>query len=506
MTETADTETTATSRPSAAAKILDAVALVTEDYLFDGSDTYIVVKNGTGGVRTINVGKAEFARWASRAVRESDRSLVTSEGVKTARLAIESHAEALGRRPAPTIRVAERADGAILIDLGDEKWRCIEVMPTGWRVIPHPADGPYFDRPQLMAALPVPLQRAERGPDALQAIWKYINVAPETRFLKLVGLLHKWLPQGPYAIEAFNGPQGSTKTSSQKADKALTDPTRPGPKEKAPTSLRRPAREERTLKSAARNAHTLSFDNVSRIDPAMADAHCAISTGADFGGFKLYTDSDEDVLNACRPQTFNGIPDIIRQGDLADRTVIYPMVPPEKRLSETELWTEFVREWPAMLGALLDVLSSALAFRDQAALPEGVDVRMMDFALFGEAVGLAVKKEPGTFTRAFHANRVSHALDIAEGDLLWGPLNAMLDAQPGATFTGTMDEIRKAVSIHAGASGSDKFWPKSGQAMSAYVRRMKPAWTAAGITVDQVETRSNRGQEYTITRTTPPNE
>ena len=58
--------------------------------------------------------------------------------------------------------------------------------------------------------------------------------------------------------------------------------------------------------------------------------------------------------------------------------------------------------------------------REVAQLPDGVDERMMDFALFGEAVRLTLGKEPGTFTKLYAANRAPHSKDIAECDFIWG--------------------------------------------------------------------------------------
>ena len=110
-----------------------------------------------------------------------------------------------------------------------------------------------------------------------------------------------------------------------------------------------------------------------------------------------------------------------------------------------------------MFGALLDLFAASLACRNDAALPDGVDVRMMDFALFGEAVGLALGKAPGDFTRAYHENRSTHAQDIAQGDLMWEPLNAMLDGFGGAWargLTGTRRTVEPFPTHHESQASS----------------------------------------------------
>jgi hypothetical protein len=480
---------------------LDTIEELSEAYLWDGGSAYVVVKNGTGGVRTLRVGSGQFNRWLTREARTRGK-LLTSDTLKTVKLAVEARAEQEGISEAPSVRVAERENGDILIDLGDDDWRCALVTPAGVSVIPHPADGPYFERPPLMAALPMP-KFTESG-DGWRPMLKYINVSEAQWQLKLVATLMKFRARGPYPIETFSGEQGAGKTDSMKADKALTDPTRPGKKEHAPTSLRRPAREERTLKAAAHGAHVLAFDNVSSISPDLADMHCAIATGADLGGFKLYSDDEESIHNACRPQMFNGIPDLARQPDLADRALHYELERPAKPIEEKKLWDEFRAEWAVMFGGLLQLLAAAIRELPRAELPTDVDVRMMDFARFGEAVGIVLGWEPGSFTRLYAANRATHARDIAQGDRIWPALLALLDTdefRAEGEWRGSPGQLRSALIASSGTVaglGSSKWFPENGQAMGSYMRRMKQPLKAAGIVWERTNEHTRNGVEYRL--------
>jgi hypothetical protein len=54
----------------------------------------------------------------------------------------------------------------------------------------------------------------------------------------------------------------------------------------------------------------------------MSDAFCRLATGAGFSTRRLYTDSEEVIIEARRPVIVNGIGDLIQMPDLADRTLL----------------------------------------------------------------------------------------------------------------------------------------------------------------------------------------
>src|SRR5271166_2410275 len=100
----------------------------------------------------------------------------------------------------------------------------------------------------------------------------------------------------------------------------------------------------------------------------------------------------------------NGIDDIIGRSDLADRAIFLTLAPigEDQRRSETELWREFKVARPAILGALLDAAAQGLKAMGSVHLDRLP--RMADFALWATACETALWP-PGTFTRAYTANR-----------------------------------------------------------------------------------------------------
>ena len=100
---------------------------------------------------------------------------------------------------------------------------------------------------------------------------------------------------------------------------------------------------------------------------------------------QLYSDDAEVHFEAARPMLLNGIEDVIGRPDLADRAIVLtlPPISDAQRRPETELWAEFDRVRPAILGALLDIVAHGLArhrVMRRTSLP-----RMADFALWAAA-------------------------------------------------------------------------------------------------------------------------
>lgn len=474
------------------------------DLIWDGEDAFVVVLEA-GHVRTLALKSRAFKRWLISKMRAHGVKTPSSHQQWTTIVdTLESRAEEEGTSPTPSIRVAGKTiDGksAVVIDLGDDDWHSVTVTADGWEVGPHPADGPFFYRPTRMAALPMP----ERGGE-VNDLWEFFNVEPEDRPLFLAYLVQLFRPRGPFPILTAHGVQGSTKTSLVNGIKALTDPTRRSPESPAVTSARKPPRDEDDVVAAARNNRVVAFDNVSFLDQWLADALCRLSTGAELGGRRKYTDFDEAVFTACRAVILNGIPDVVGQSDLADRCVKIEVRKPTKRIAEAVFWYRFEKAWPWLFGVLLDLVSAALRNWEAAGarVPEEVDVRMADYARIGEAIGLELGWEAGSFTRLYAENQRTAAASIAQDDVVFAPLVSLLDAR-GGEWSGTMKELLDSLanSLPDTPASQDlrrgKEWPKSPRALGGKLKRLAPALASAGIDVEEGR-RSNQKLVWRITR------
>ena len=256
-------------------------------------------------------------------------------------------------------------------------------------------------------ALPEP----ERG-GQIEALRGFLNLASDEDFnLAVAWLLAALRPTGPYPVLVLTGEQGSAKSTCARMLRALVDPHE--------AALRAPPRNEHELFIAARNAHVLAFDNLSTVPAWLSDALCRLSTGAGFAARKLYTDDEESVISAERPVLLNSIDAVVTRGDLADRALVLTLedTPKTERKTESELWADFERARPHILGALLDAMVVGLNRVAEIRLDELP--RMADFATWVVACEPGVFDE-GAFLRAYTRNRK-------------GVVRTMMDAEPVAS-------------------------------------------------------------------------
>ncbi|MGH8614051.1 MAG: hypothetical protein ACREYF_18995 [Gammaproteobacteria bacterium] len=245
------------------------------------------------------------------------------------------------------LRTAQEGD-ALLIDLGDACWRYVKVTAAGWEIISDRSPVS-FVRKRTMLPLPVP----ERG-GSIDQLWQFLNVSGPYRPLVIGWLLAALKPQGPYPVLIFQGESGTAKSTASRIMRKLTDPST--------ILLKGAPRDERDFAAVAVNGWVTAFDNLSGLQLWQSDAICRLSTGGGLSARELYTNLDEIAIDVQRPVILNGIDDIATQPDLASRALIVALepIPAEATWEEQELWEEFGREYPPILGPLFDRLVCAL--------------------------------------------------------------------------------------------------------------------------------------------------
>ena len=90
-----------------------------------------------GHRETWPVRSKRFRTWLRRRHYESTRSALSSAAVASFLDLVEAYAQFECPERAVHVRLAEK-DGHIYIDLGDERWRTVEITPNGWRVVAAP--------------------------------------------------------------------------------------------------------------------------------------------------------------------------------------------------------------------------------------------------------------------------------------------------------------------------------------------------------------------------------
>jgi hypothetical protein len=129
----------------------------------------------------------------------------------------------------------------------------------------------------------------------------------------------------------------------------------------------------------------------------------------------LFTDADESLIVACSPFLLTGIENVIKRGDLAQRTLYVHLasVPDRERLTEQAFKARFKRAHADLLGALCAAAASGL--RDERTLKLTSLPRLATFYHWASACEAALWCR-GEFRRAFAANSKDATEDVIEGE------------------------------------------------------------------------------------------
>ena len=408
----------------------------------------------------------------------------SSEALQSALDVIEAKAQFDAPERVVHVRVGG-LDDRLYLDLGDATWRAVEIDATGWRVIDKPPVR--FRRAAGTRFLPVP---AAGG--SIEVLRSFLNVQSDDDFVLVVAWAMAVLRnRGPYPVLVVCGEQGSAKSNFTAIMRSLLDPNT------AP--LRTMPRDARDLFIAASNSYVLAFDNVSRMPDWISDTLCRLSTGGGFATRQLYTNQDEVLFDAARPVILNGIEDMVRGPDLADRGLFLTLeaIPENRRRPQAELGAEFEAERPRILGVLLDTVVEGLKRLPTTRLPNLP--RMADFALWATACETALWPA-GTFAAAYNSNRDEAIEAVIEADPVAAAVRTL--AQARTVWTGTATDLLVALTKSVGdRAARSKNWPDSVEALSNRLRRAATCLRKVGVEIDFNRVGRERTRTITITNT-----
>jgi hypothetical protein len=410
-----------------------------------------------------------FRRWLARLFYEQNEKSPGGQAIQDAVGVLEGQACFDGPEHPVYTRLAAH-NGAIYLDLANEAWQVVEITATGWRVIDTPPVK--FRRPRGMLPLPTPVDGG-----ILSRLRDFVNISRDSENdwrLLVSWLLAALRPTGPYPVLVVHGEQGSAKSTLVRVLRSLVDPNT--------AALRTTPRDERDLVIAAKNAWLIALDNLSHLPEWLSDGLCRLATESGFATRELYTDDEEALFSAQRPIVLNGIEELATRPDLLDRAILLylPTIPDDKRQDEAQFWEQFETARSGLLGALLDVVASALGTlpsvtRDR--LP-----RMADFARWACAAAPRCGWTAQDFLEAYTgAREATHELTL-EASPVAPVLRELLASQK--QWEGTASELLTALDGLAGEKSSkQKTWPKNGRALSNTLRRLSPTLRAIGIQV-----------------------
>jgi hypothetical protein len=452
--------------------------------LFHSPDETAYATFEVGGVtHTATIGSSLVADLLRRRFYEAEGRPPSAQALQDAKDVLRARARFDGPEREVHVRVAGR-EGRIYIDLCNGEGEAVEVTPGGWSVIDM-GDAPVrFRRTAAMKPLPRPRRGGSVG-----LLRRHVPVQDDEAFALLCGYLTQALrPTGPYPPLELTGEQGAGKTTTERMIRALIDPSC--------VPIRACPRNVRDLVVAAENNWALAYDNLSGLQAWLSDAFCRLSTGGGFGTRRLYSNREEELFYALRPVILNGIDDITTRGDLADRAITLRLsaIPEDERRTESDVWAAFEADRPLILGALYDVLSTALSRVDDVELEELP--RMADFAEWVVAGEPALPIDEGAFMAAYTRNRAHAREDAVAGDTVASAIVDMLSddsRERPRRWTGSMSELLEDLRAYLPhPEKPPRSFPDTHQAMTAKLRRVMPALRSLGVTKEDLPRTSSR--------------
>ena len=352
------------------------------------------------------------------------------------------------------LRVASDKD-AIYIDLADSTWQAVKITSQGWEIIDNPPIK--FRRPKGMLPLPRPIKNG-----SIEALRPLLNTDADSWILIKAWLLSLLMPTGPYPLLIFNGEQGTAKSYNQKLLKSIIDPST--------LPIRRPPRNQDDLMIAANNNWITSFDNLSKISCDLSDDLCNISTGGGIAKRELFSNTNETIIQVCRPIMLNGITDFVERPDLLDRSIVMTLqrIDDQHRQAEDILLAKFSELHPSILGALLDM--AVIAMRESHSIRLEKPGRMAGWLAWACA-GL----QDDSFLRLLSNARIEAAASALEGDPLISQLKIFAQALGEEPWIGSTSSLLQILNDQANFSRyPPRGWPTAANQLSNQLRRLAP--------------------------------
>jgi hypothetical protein len=259
---------------------------------------------------------------------------------------------------------------------------------------------------------------------------------------------------------------------------------------------------------AAEHNALMCYDNVSSLPQWLSDALASLATGSGFGRRQMYGHDDERVYGDARPICFNGIPDFAESPDLLDRAIkiTLPEIPDSKRQTDEQVWAEFERVRPGVLGDLLNMVAHGLAN----------DVPVPNLPRIASSAKWVVNcMGSSEFLAAYAENRQAVA-DLALGNsALAQALLILCGLDPGRKgvdwpdcvrikmpWEGTATDLLEILNNDGnspvpGCLRDARDWPKGTNLLSAQLARLAPDLARKGVVVQRSKSHRN-GRRFQI--------
>lgn len=410
---------------------------------------------------------------------KTKRKAVGSDVIKNVISVLEGKAKFTGDKKKLSNR-ASLLNDELWYDLTNRDWQSVKVTNGEWLII---NDTPIlFKRYSHQHSQILPEKNGN-----IELVLNYINITNDKhKLLLLVFIISCFIPDFPHPSLVIFGSQGSAKSTLSKLLRKIIDPSL-----LEVTTL---PKDQKELIQKLDHHYFTFFDNVSFISEETSDALCKAITGGGFSKRELYKDDDDIIYNFMRCIGINGINVMATRPDLLERSILVELnrIDEKDRKQEEEIYNNFNKDLPLILGGIFDVLVKALEIKPNIKVTELT--RMADFMVWGCAIaeGLGYKKEE--FIDAYKSN-IKEQTQVALNENSVA-LAVMLFMKDKTEWTGTATELLNKLNeedIFSEKYGSG--FPKAPNKLAQRLNELRVNLKSIGILYES----KNNGEIRTVT-------
>jgi hypothetical protein len=362
-------------------------------------------------------------------------------------------------------------------DLTNSKWEVVKITPDGWSIEGSPI---FFRRYSNQLMQPYP--SVHYPLDIFDQFLELLNVKDEDNKLLLkCYIVSLFMPEIPKPVLMLHGEQGSAKSTLLELIKMLVDPS-------IIRTLSFSKNNDELVQKLSHN-YISYFDNVSDIRNWISDQLCRAVTGSGFSKRELYTDDDDIIYNFRRCIGFNGINLVATKADLLDRGLIIQLdrIPEEQRRTIEDIWRDFEKIRPLLLGYIFDLLVSVIKKKREGGIKMKSHPRMADFAEVAEIISRNMGNKENKFLEVYHRNIGLQTEQALEASPVAAALIEFMNSRTEWTGTTTelLDELEQVAELLKIKTKNNKEWPSAPNRLSRRINDIKTNLSQIGILIER---------------------
>jgi hypothetical protein len=361
-----------------------------------------------GRLEVFPLADERFKNWLRKIVRKEYETTVSNQVIEDVINTLMADAQFDGETRHLGLRFASGRNDEFkwYYDLTNDRWEFVEISCDGWKIVKNEIVFRRFSH-----QVPQVYPESNYEPDIFDQFMNLLNVRKQDRLLLKCYTIVTFIPDLVKAVLMVHGEHGTAKSMLQELLIMLIDPT-------LTKTLTFPGDKVELVRELSHHP-VAYYDNLSRILDWISDMLCKAVTGSGFSKRKLYTNDEDVIYNLTRAVGFNGINLAATKADLLSRGLIIQTqtIPKGNQRKLKDIWSEFNRLKPQLLGYILDILVKALKWKKENPGVESVKEypRLADWAEWCEIIAHCMGEEDGAFMEAYSDNMNIQTQEVIEG-------------------------------------------------------------------------------------------